>query len=310
MTKVTLNIETEDMELLHRITAAMHPQGHAFTIQKDPRAEQFSRETTATNPADYEFHDTNPRGHADITTDDDDGWRGLLKDTAPLPPAGERVDAKRPDMDLHATFADLPPFSRESEQAFSSEGMHVEQSPGTNPAPFSDPFTSGGWLKEDFTVQVPPPPTDDPGHSRPVPGDAYAGVETDVDGLPWDERIHAGTKTKKATGQWKAKRNVDPATVKAVTDELRQVMGLDDAPTPPPVTPPADAPTPPPVTPPAAAAGDAPTDFMSLVQAVGRKQLTADQINGALQKLNPPLPSFQQLANRPDLIGPFWDLVK
>lgn len=57
------------------------------------------------------------------------------------------------------------------------------------------------------------------------------GVELDSAGLPWDERIHASTKTKIANGQWKSKRGLnDPAFVKRVEDELR---GVASAPTPP-----------------------------------------------------------------------------
>lgn len=47
-------------------------------------------------------------------------------------------------------------------------------------------------------------------------------VELDSKGLPWDERIHASTKTKVADGTWKAKRGInDPALVARVEAELR-----------------------------------------------------------------------------------------
>lgn len=47
------------------------------------------------------------------------------------------------------------------------------------------------------------------------------GVDRDAAGLPWDERIHASTKSKIADGTWKSKRGVDAALVVAVEAELR-----------------------------------------------------------------------------------------
>lgn len=44
--------------------------------------------------------------------------------------------------------------------------------------------------------------------------------------MPWDERIHAGTKVKTADGTWRMKRNVDPALVTTVTAELRALMNV------------------------------------------------------------------------------------
>lgn len=48
-----------------------------------------------------------------------------------------------------------------------------------------------------------------------------SGVELDSNGLPWDERIHAGTKGQNKDGSWKGKRGVDDATIAAVTAELK-----------------------------------------------------------------------------------------
>ena len=49
-----------------------------------------------------------------------------------------------------------------------------------------------------------------------------ANAELDVDGLPWDARIHAGTKTKTQKGDWTRKKGVDEAVLDAVVAELRQ----------------------------------------------------------------------------------------
>ena len=57
------------------------------------------------------------------------------------------------------------------------------------------------------------------------PASPAGGVEVDADGLPWDERIHAGTKRKNADGRWTAKRGVnDAAFVARVIAELRAQM--------------------------------------------------------------------------------------
>lgn len=44
--------------------------------------------------------------------------------------------------------------------------------------------------------------------------------DVDSRGLPWDERIHAGTKATNADGSWRNKRGVDKALVEAVEAEL------------------------------------------------------------------------------------------
>jgi len=87
-----------------------------------------------------------------------------------------------------------------------------------------------------------------------------AAPELDSKGLPWDERIHASTKTTTADGTWKFKRGVDKALVVQVANELRAATGAVTPPPPPPppapVTETAAAPTetvaaPPPPPPPA-----------------------------------------------------------
>lgn len=50
---------------------------------------------------------------------------------------------------------------------------------------------------------------------------AIAAAELDKEGMPWDERIHAGTKTKTAAGIWTKRKGVDDAVREAVTAELR-----------------------------------------------------------------------------------------
>lgn len=51
---------------------------------------------------------------------------------------------------------------------------------------------------------------------------AQPTIELDVNGLPWDERIHSSAKTKNADGSWRGKKGVAPTTLAAVRAELAQ----------------------------------------------------------------------------------------
>lgn len=58
--------------------------------------------------------------------------------------------------------------------------------------------------------------------SAPTAG--VSGESLDKDGLPWDERIHAGSKQQNKDGSWKKRKGVKPDYVAAVEAELRQRM--------------------------------------------------------------------------------------
>lgn len=51
-----------------------------------------------------------------------------------------------------------------------------------------------------------------------LPGE---GVELDKNGIPWDERIHAGTKRKNADGTWSLKKGVDKKLAAQITAEYQ-----------------------------------------------------------------------------------------
>ncbi len=87
----------------------------------------------------------------------------------------------------------------------------------------------------------------------------------DKNGLPWDERIHAGTKALNADGTWKKRRGVDDATVASVTAELSGTTSTP-APTPAPqVETPAPTPQPEP-TPAPVPSTNRIQDFQQIVQ--------------------------------------------
>lgn len=116
-------------------------------------------------------------------------------------------------------------------------------------------------LKRDGLIAETPVPTPVP---QPEPQDDEptndAPPATDKNGLPWDERIHAGTKALNADGTWKKRRGVDDATVAAVTAELTGA-----APTPAPQPEPTPAPTPEP-TPAPVPSTNRIQDFQQIVQ--------------------------------------------
>lgn len=67
-----------------------------------------------------------------------------------------------------------------------------------------------------------------------------AHTELDVQGIPWDSRIHARTKSKNPDGSWKAMRGLDPAKYQQVIAELGRIASIPHTVTPPtnPVPPP------------------------------------------------------------------------
>ena len=177
---------------------------------------------------------------------------------------------------------------------------------------------------------APPPPvntaptTTTPGVASSPTATLTPGVDLDAKGLPWDNRIHAGTKRKNADGSWTAKRGVDPTLVATVEAELRQVMGAAPAaplapaaPVPPPPAPsapvvasvPQATATPAPAAVPAPPAGEVPADARALfVGLVGRasaaiqgQKVTQAEVNQICADSG--IPALPLLANRLDLVA-------
>lgn len=66
--------------------------------------------------------------------------------------------------------------------------------------------------------------------TAPVTPSSPAGVEVDKDGLPWDARIHSGSKAINADGTWRKRKGLnDDALVARVQAELRAVMAVPPA---------------------------------------------------------------------------------
>lgn len=181
----------------------------------------------------------------------------------------------------------------------------------------------GGQSLPNVPVFVPPapPPAASPVSAMVAPATVAApsgGVNLDATGLPWDARIHAGSKVKNADGSWRQRRGLnDDALLRRVETELRAVMALPPGAAAPaavfaiPVVPavPAQAPLIPTV--PAAPVQPAPATFQEFMMAatvlVQQNRLTAEEMTVKLQSIG--LPGIMALASRPDLIADAWRVV-
>lgn len=106
-------------------------------------------------------------------------------------------------------------------------------------------FTQAGAYDLMASGSLPPPPppaspfgTEDMGSLPPPPGWSNelepTAVELDVEGLPWDARIHSSSKAKLAkTGAWKLSRGCPPELAVTVLAELKAAMALPRVGTPP-----------------------------------------------------------------------------
>ncbi len=117
----------------------------------------------------------------------------------------------------------------------------------------------------------------------------HSHVDLDVNGLPWDFRIHASTRTKNADGSWKNKRGVSQHLSVEVKDELKRTMAIE-VPVPPVPNPTVETET--------------PIDFMTVMGkitcAVQEKKINHAQIFEIVRSFG--LESVPLIAQRPDLL--------
>lgn len=189
-----------------------------------------------------------------------------------------------------------------------------------NPGDVTDPFV--------LQVAVPPVPTPPVAVTpliTPAPPCPPTGVKVDGEGLPWDQRIHASTKTfRQSDNTWKLRKGADAAEVERVKAELRACMAAPAPVTPalpvepqnysgaqsggytpvvpaPPVTAPV-APAPPvAVTPPAPTGQITFTDFCTwFTGKMAAKELSRAQLEQCCADNG--ITSLPMLQNRPDLV--------
>ena len=148
-----------------------------------------------------------------------------------------------------------------------------------------------------------PPPAEDDTPATDVPA-------VDSRGLPWDERIHASSKARLVSGEWRQRRNTPQSLVDQVEAELRGGQPLH-------VTAPAAPPPPPPpppavgiVLPPPGTRGYPPTfaAMMPLITA-GMVQGTINgvRITAACEAAG--ITGLPELASRPQLIPQICDAL-
>lgn len=146
---------------------------------------------------------------------------------------------------------------------------------------------------------VPPAPDYDTVGEAFDAEDAENG-ELDANGLSWDARIHAATKTKDVNGRWKYKRGIDrDVLVPEVEAELRALVGepvaddgnWDAAP---------GAPTGTIIPAPPAAPSTSVKTFAQLVTGITANSIPEEKVNTALAAVG--LQNFALLGARADLI--------
>lgn len=212
----------------------------------------------------------------------------------------------------------MPPLPTPPAPPTTIFGMNVIVDPSLPPG--SVQMVGGG---QSLTVAdgVPAPPAphteviedDETGWPDP-PGGVAPTTDLDSAGIPWDVRIHAGSKARmKADNTWKLKPGVDKALVEQVKAELLGVQAVPVPPAPPVTL--ADAaavstvPQAPP--PPPAPVSNCPANFAELIKEVTTRitagTMTADQVNAACVTVG--LQMCNQLAARPDLIQAVWSVL-
>lgn len=235
-----------------------------------------------------------------------------------LTAAGLGIDADRPDnRDAAAVFG----------AASGAGALPLPLAPSTAVA---GPSTTAPVVPP-ASFQTALPVVSLPAATAPLPGvpsapaattNPVGAVELDTTGLPWDVRIHAGTKRRNADGTWTAKKGInDPALVARVQAELRAVQALPSAGPLAPASSPAAAPpaSPSAVTTPVAGlplplpvVAGPPANFDELMPritaAVNAGTLQQDTLLQAVQAHQ--LPSLVALTARPDYVVHIWNYLK
>ena len=122
-------------------------------------------------------------------------------------------------------------------------------------------------------------------------------IQRDKNGLPWDERIHSGSRAMNKDGSWRARKGVAEALVTQVEAELRAGA---PASVPAPPAPPASAGTPPP--PPAGDGLNFGVVVSKIHGALRAEQITKANLAAVMAEMG--LGELNDLVGRPDLFQP------
>jgi 2-oxoglutarate dehydrogenase E2 component (dihydrolipoamide succinyltransferase) len=132
-----------------------------------------------------------------------------------------------------------------------------------------------------------------------------AQAEVDIEGVPWDERIHASSRAKLKSGQWRAKRGVDAQFAAGVRAEILAARGAQPA---------APVAAPPVAAPPAAGAVDVQSTIVlasKLLAASQTPEMYTDisvRINAVMDAHG--LESAVDIVKRPDLAPVVTDALR
>lgn len=207
--------------------------------------------------------------------------QGLAEDMAPQVVSGSTPEPKKvlTEADANADLAGEPRPDNPSPEATAIQEQEAKEI-------FAAPAAT-----------IPPSPP-----AAPVA--PTTDMDLDANGLPWDERIHASSKTQDVKGNWKYKRGVDrDVLVPQVEAELRESMGAIPEPetgagnVPPN---PAEAATPPPPAVTNVTPSTSVTTFAQLVTGITANSIPEDKVSAALAAVG--LQNFALLGARPDLI--------
>ena len=157
------------------------------------------------------------------------------------------------------------------------------------------------------SASLPPAPPPGPTAGAPTGAAPTASVVTDKNGLPWDARIHASSKTMNADGSWRGRRNTDAHIIASVEAELRALMAIP-APAPASIAPVAinSVAVPPPPGPAATVSPTTLAEMMPLLTTAmlaGKLQPTA--VGEVLAEMGV-AGGAPMLASRPDLVPQVW----
>lgn len=119
------------------------------------------------------------------------------------------LGSPNPTPDAAKVFAEnpLPPAPSTAAVAPSPTAPEVPQASSATPPPAPSVPAAPAPAAELAQAAIPLPPA--------------ATVEVDSNGIPWDERIHSGSRKKTQKGEWAKRRGVQETLIKKVEAELR-----------------------------------------------------------------------------------------
>lgn len=117
------------------------------------------------------------------------------------------------DLLNHLPMGSHPPAPGDARKFINNEGQHVKVR-ATDELDGEIP-TFSVEAGPSFPGELPQPTSDEDDTPNANP------PQTDVLGMPWDERIHASTKATNKDGSWRYKRGVDKDLIETVEAELK-----------------------------------------------------------------------------------------